>query len=156
LLLVIALIVILALVLRLIRRGKRPVHLAVERCDATLWTHVYKQERLEVIEPCTEVEGRVTELRREGDGDIHIRLDVEDTSVLNIYNRLHAHGELIVELVCEVPSERAAAIAACAGFTPHVTLPGSGDRVRVTGALVKDRDNGWNEIHPVTTIEVLR
>jgi hypothetical protein len=26
----------------------------------------------------------------------------------------------------------------------------------VTGAYVTDRDNGWNEIHPVTRIEVLR
>jgi hypothetical protein len=34
-----------------------------------------------------------------------------------------------------------------------VAIPNVGDRVRVTGAYVTDRDNGWREIHPVTRIE---
>ena len=46
--------------------------------------------------------------------------------------------------------------AACAGFTSQVTVPAVGDRVRATGAYVTDKDNGWNEIHPVTRIDVLR
>jgi hypothetical protein len=156
LLLVIAVIVILALVLRLIRRGKGPVHLAAESCDATLWSHVYQAQRLQVIEPCAEVEGRVVSLTRESDGDLHIQLDVENRSLLNIYNLLHAHGDLVVELICEGAATRGDAITACAGFTPRVTVPSAGDRVRVTGAYVTDLEHGWNEIHPVTMIEILR
>ena len=156
LLLVIVVIVILALALRLVRRGRGPVRLAAESCDATLWNHVYQPERLKVIEACVVVEGRVVSLRREGDGDIHIRLDVEERAALNLYNLLHAHGDLVVELICESGAKRADAIAACAGFTPQVAVPSAGDRVRVTGAYVADRDNGWNEIHPVTRIEILR
>jgi hypothetical protein len=48
-----------------------------------------------------------------------------------------------------------AAKAPCSGFHPQITIPGVGDRVRVTGAYVTDRDNGWNEIHPVMRIELL-
>ena len=37
-------------------RGKAPVKLAASQCDAELWKHVYRPERLKVIEPCTAVE----------------------------------------------------------------------------------------------------
>ncbi len=156
LLLVIAVIVILALVLRVVRRGKGPVRLAAENCDATLWDHVYQPQRLQVIEPCTVAEGRVDSVRRESDGDIHIRLAVENRSLLNIFNWLHGRGYLVVELICESAPTRAPAITACRGYTPQVTIPRAGDRVRVTGSYVTDRDNRWNEIHPVTAIEILR
>ena len=36
-----------------------------------------------------------------------------------------------------------------------ITAPRIGDRVRITGSYVTDRDNGWNEIHPVSRIEIL-
>ncbi len=156
LLLAIAVVVILALVVRLIHRGKRPLQLAAESCNSALWDHVYHPQRLQVIEPCTAVVGRVDSVRREADGDLHIRLDVEDKSLLNIYNTLHAHGNLVVEPICENAPTQRDAISACAAFTPQVLIPSVGDRVRVTGAFVTDREHRWNEIHPVTRIEILR
>lgn len=137
-------------------RGKGPAPLAAENCDANLPSHVYQPKRLVNIVACTAVEGRVVTVEREDDGDVHIELDPADRSVLNIFNRVHTHGHLVVEVICQGNTPTAGDAAnACAGFTPQVAIPKPGDRVRVTGAYVTDRDSGWNEIHPVTRIEIL-
>jgi hypothetical protein len=148
---------ILVALLLLKPQGKGPVPLAAENCDASLWSHVYQPKRLVSLVACTAVEGRVVSVQREGDGDVHIELDPADRSVLNIINRLHTHGHLVVEVICQGDTPSGGdAVAACAGFTPQVAIPKAGDHVRVTGAYVTDRDNGWNEIHPVTRIEILQ
>jgi hypothetical protein len=136
--------------------GKAPVKLPAGNCDPSLWNHVYAKERLRVLEPCTAVDGRVVSLSRSSDGDLHIALDPEQKSVLNLVNATHAHGELIVEVICEHVPTRPAAIVPCGDFHPQITIPRVNDRVRVTGAYVVDRENGWTEIHPVTRIEILR
>jgi hypothetical protein len=135
--------------------GKAPVKLQAQNCDSELWNHINQKERLRVIEACTAVEGRVVSLHRNSDGDVHIALDPERKSVLNLVNLIHAHGELVVEVICEHTPDDAANRAACGTFHSQITLPNAGDRIRVTGAYVTDRDNGWNEVHPVTRIEVL-
>jgi hypothetical protein len=137
-------------------RGKAPVKLAASQCDAELWKHVYRPERLKVIEPCTAVEGRVETVHRAIDGDLHIGLQPDQKSVLNLINVVHAQRRLIAEAVCDHPPGKNEARSACADFTSTIPSPTVGDRVRVTGAYVKDTENGWNEIHPVTRIEVLR
>ena len=136
--------------------GKPPVKLQARDCDSDLWKHVYRPGRLHVSEECTTVEGRVSSVHRASDGDLHIGLDPEQASVLNLVNRMHGRGQLVVEIVCEHSPKDAIESAACQGFTPHVTVPAVGDRIRVTGAYVTDRENGWNEVHPVTRIEVLQ
>jgi hypothetical protein len=143
---------------RLRYAGKAAVKLPAETCDASLWGHVYRPERLGVIEACTAVEGRVISMKRDEDGDLHLALDPDDARVLNLVNALHAGRHLVVEVICEHPPDagRRKARAACAGFTSQVTIPNVGDRVRVTGAYVTDREIGWNEVHPVTRIEILR
>ena len=137
-------------------RGKAPVKLAVTECNAELWKHVYQPERLKVIEPCTAVEGRVATVHRAADGDLHIGLDPDQKSVLNLINVVHARRELIVEAVCDHATTKKEPAAACQGFTSTVKSPAVGDRLRVIGAYVKDTENGWNEVHPVTRLEVLR
>jgi hypothetical protein len=136
--------------------GKAPLKLQAGTCDSALWNHVNQKERLRVIEECTAVEGRVVSLHRESDGDLHIGLAPENRSVLNLVNAIHAHGNLVVEIICEHTPADAANKVACGDFHSQVTIPNVGDRIRVTGAYVTDRDNGWNEVHPVTRIEVLR
>jgi len=136
--------------------GKATVQLAAENCDADLWKHVYQPERLRVIEACTAVEGSVVSLHQAKHGDLHIGLDPEQKSTLNLTNVMHAQRHLIVEVVCDHPAVNQKAASACAGFTSPITAPRIGDRVRITGAYVTDRDDGWNEIHPVTRIEILR
>jgi hypothetical protein len=136
--------------------GKATVKLPPTDCDADLWKHVYQPERLRVIEACTAVEGRVDSVHRAADGDLHIGLDPDQKSILNLINVIHAHRHLIVEVVCDHPSVENQAGHACAGFTSPIGAPKIGDHVRVTGTYVTDSDNGWNEIHPVTRIETLR
>ena len=124
-------------------------------CNADLWKHVYRPERLSVLQACTSVVGRVASVRRAADGDLHIALDPDRKSVLNLVNVMHSHRHLIVEVACQHTPSNGGALTACAGFNPPATLVKVGDRVRVTGAYVTDRDNGWNEIHPVTSIETV-
>lgn len=143
------------LLLRARYPGKATLKLSAESCDASLWKHVYSPERLRVLEPCTAVAGRVVSVHPQSDGDVHIALDPDQTSVLNLVNRFHGRSHLIVEAVCNHAPPLEAERAACAGFVQRLSLPKPGDRVRVTGSYVTDRDNGWNEIHPVSRIDIL-
>jgi hypothetical protein len=135
--------------------GKATVKLPAADCNADLWKHVYSPERLKVIEACTAVEGRVASVHRAVDGDLHIGLDPDQKSILDLTNVIHAQRRLIVEAVCDHPSVRNQAGHACEGFASTIAVPNIGDRVRVVGAYVTDLDNGWNEVHPVTRIEIL-
>lgn len=155
-LLIVAVLVALYVGARLRYPGRAPVKLSAASCDARLWDRVYEKNRLEMLEPCTAVEGRVRSVHHNEDGDVHIALAPDRPSVLNLVNVTHANGELVVEIVCEhVPPEDPAK-SICQDFHSSVTVPNVGDHVRVTGSYVTDRDHGWNEIHPVTRIEVLR
>lgn len=136
--------------------GKAVMKLPASTCNADLWNHVYEKNRLKVIEECTSVEGRVVSLHESKDGDLHIALDPDAKSVLNLLNAIHAHRTLVVEAVCDHAPEGEEAMHACAGFHSQIIAPALGDRVRVTGAYVVDRDNGWTEIHPVSRIESLK
>ena len=155
-LVVLVALIALFLMARLRYPGRSPVKLRPENCDANLWKHVHEKERLHVVEECTAVEGRVVSLDRASDGDLHITLDPVHKSVLSLVNVIHAHGELVVEVICEHAPADAGDKGACGDFHSQITIPNVGDRVRVTGAYVTDRDNGWNEVHPVTGIEILR
>ena len=54
-------------------------------CDASLWQHVYHSYRLEVKEECKVVTGTIDFLRKEADGDYHIRLKL-DSGQNNLLN----------------------------------------------------------------------
>ena len=151
------LIVIVAAVTFLVLRypGKATVKVPDGSCDAKLWDHVYERARLQILQACTAVEGRVVSVHRSQDGDLHIALNPDNKSVLNLVNAVHAHRTLIVEAVCDHEPSTAIERAACGDFHSQVAMPKAGQRIRVIGAYVKDRDNGWNEIHPVSRIEML-
>jgi hypothetical protein len=124
-------------------------------CDPDLWQHVYRPNRLELLNRCTAVAGRVTAVHRNADGDLHVEVDPDDPSVLNVINAVRG-DRLIVEAICDHESAQRDVRAACAGFTSKIAAPAAGDRIRATGAYVKDTENGWTEIHPVSKIDVLR
>ncbi len=69
-------------------------------------------------------------------------------------NAIHTQGTLVVEVICQHDSEESR--EACGGYRATAAVPKVGEQVRVTGSYVTDRDNGWNEIHPVSSIEVVR
>lgn len=58
--------------------GRASAKLPAASCDAALWDHVYEKDRLELLDPCTAVEGRVVSVHHNADGDMHIALDPED------------------------------------------------------------------------------
>ncbi len=127
----------------------------VAGCDDSLWTYVYHRQRLEIIEPCKTVEGVIDKVLHEADGDLHIRLDVEDKSLLNERNYSGQHGMLVLEPICQKVPTQADAIEPCRNFAGKLFEVRAGMRVRVTGPYVLDREHGWREIHPVTSLEPL-
>ena len=113
--------------------GVTPVKLPAGDCNADLWKHVYSPERLKVVEACTAVSGRVVSMGHSSDGDLHIALDPDRKSVLNLVNLIHAHAHLVVEVVCEHIPSGGDASAACAGFNPPVLIiPKVGEHVRIS------------------------
>jgi len=110
----------LVVVARLRYPGKAPAKLPAGNCDGELWRHVYRPERLRVIEPCTFVEGRVVSVGGGSDGDRHIALDPDRKSVRNLMNASHGGGTLVVEVICDHAPSRPEASAACAGFGSRI------------------------------------
>ena len=95
---------------------------------------------LKILSKCETAEGKVHDVHHHmKDGDYKFGLDVQKKykDLLNKgNNKKRVGGNLIVEVV---PKDRKSS---------DVTLPENGDKVQVWGAWVKDKPNGWNEIHP--------
>jgi hypothetical protein len=127
-------------------------------CNAELWDHVYNKSRLHIVHGCIAVTGTIRHIKREADGDKHIQLavDPEFSKLLNARNKTAQGGTLIVETICEAPPTQDAAEIACRDFHSPVAVPKAGSKVRVIGSYVLDRATGWMEIHPASSIEVLR
>ncbi len=128
-----------------------------QTCDQSLWGHVYNSYRLAVHDSCISVTGKVYSLIYEADGDIHIRVtvDTEYNYMLNATNYSGQYGKLVCEPVCATTCTQADAISSCASFTNTVFIPAVGEYVKVTGNYVTDNDHGWNELHPVTSIQIV-
>lgn len=143
------------------------VHAGAQQCDQTLWRHVYHQARLKVLQPCIAVTGTIVDatagkkkdgVRHEADGDTHgwVKLDAAFSNLLDDGNRTNEGGNLVFEVVCKYPVKQADARQACRNYHSPIALPAVGCMVRITGSLVEDQEHAkWNEIHPVTKIEVL-
>ena len=130
--------------------------MAKANCDASLWTHVYRSERLRVVSACAVVTGTIEKKFRERDGDYHIRLRVDSQfeQMLNGKNRTAQNGTLVIEAVCQGRVLQVDAVASCRGFGKTWEIPAHGSHVRVTGPYVLDLDHGWMEVHPMNSIEV--
>ena len=125
-------------------------------CDASLWNHVYHSYRLQVIKSCLTVTGTVDVVRNEKDGDEHIllHLDAGQENLLNNKNIEAQKGDLVLEPICAKAVTQEDAIGPCSGYLNNVQIPNAGDKVSVTGAYVLDKEHGWMEIHPVTSITI--
>jgi hypothetical protein len=132
-------------------------------CDVSLWAHVYHgrfpsaEDRLQVINPCLTVSGIIVNARQEKDGDWHVRvdLDAEYGFLLNQANLEKQYGYLVLEPICSNPVSQSDTLAegVCDGFSQAIfTTDLIGKRVAATGAYVIDRQHGWMELHPVTSI----
>lgn len=140
-------------------------------CDAGLWDHVYKPERLKVLDQCVTVTGTIADatasrkthdkygVRHESDGDTHgwLTVDPQWRHLLLPGNLSDEGGNLVYEVVCAFPVRQADAKAACRGYHATVQLQPVGTRVAITGTYVQDANHAkWGEQHPVTSITVLR
>jgi len=124
---------------------------SVTVCDPSLMERVYRPERLQVLRDCIGVEGTVRSVRREPDGDLTFKLDVDPTYLKQYPNLLvrRNKGFLMVEMVCTRTPTSAHAHEGCRGWVnPQVPRLHKGDRVRVVGPHVFDTFHRHNEIHP--------
>lgn len=120
---------------------------SVPVCDVTLWRHVYHPQRLKILDDCLEVAGYVLSVRQEPDGDAHIMIYLDVPLDGNI--------TLVTEAICVYPVQQADAVQACVGFHNRVSIPPIESHVVVVGTHVLDTNHGWEEIHPITSLEVL-
>lgn len=125
------------------------------QCDQNLWQFVYHPARLQVLNPCLSVTGIVDEVRQEPDGDFHIRfrLDPQFASLLNQMNISSQQGDLVLEPICQGKVTQADAVQPCSGYAGPFFQPRVGQRYLVRGAHVNDSVHGWNELHPVTSMQ---
>ncbi len=95
---------------------------------------------LKILSKCETARGIVHDVHKHmKDGDYKFQLDVQKKykDLLNKgNNKKRIGGNLIVEIV---PKDRKSS---------DVYLPNNGDDVQVWGTWVKDKPEGWNEIHP--------
>lgn len=145
------------------RPERAPEHVQGPLCDASLWAHVYHgrfpnaEDRLEIINSCLTVSGVIVKARPEKDGDWHIQLEVdpEYRALLNQANMNKQYGHLVLEPICSRRVSQRDTIdeGVCDGFSQTIfTRDLIGKRVTATGAYVIDREHGWMELHPVTSI----
>lgn len=135
-----------------------------QKCDSSLWKHVYNPSRLIVKSKCVSVTGTIVDathgkrksgVRREADGDTHgwLRLDRGQEKLLNASNMSNEEGNLVFEIVCYFPVTQTDAISACRGYKSKVVLPPVGSHVTMACSWVQDDNHArWNECHPVTSI----
>jgi hypothetical protein len=146
-----------------------PGFATVVGCGDGRWTHVYNPSRLLVLQDCVTITGAIVDatahqshhtadgVRHEADGDTHgwLRVDSQYVGLINAGNTSDEDGNLVFEIVCHYNVTQADAKPSCQGFTDSQVIPPVGTHVAVTGTLIREQNHAkWNEIHPVTKIEV--
>lgn len=119
------------------------------------YSHIYHSKRLKLIQENKTVTGTVEHIIQEKDGDYHIRLKLDSCqNLLNQKNIDRQHGCLVLEIICACEVTQVDAIDACRGFINNVVAPKVGQHITVTGSYVLDQEHGWNELHPVTALNI--
>lgn len=106
---------------------------------------IHQPFRLYLLDPHKKVTGIVKKVDYAIDGDIHIRLDVEDKSLLVKRNITKENGCLVLEIVCACKSR----LPICKGYENKILIPNVGDTITAAGLFVYDKRHKINEIHPV-------
>ncbi len=148
-------IVVLVVVAALLYSRGFLTHPTADKCISGTLNHVYNPDRLEVLNSCQSVSGIVENVIQEADGDVHIRLQVDQgyQNLLNQANYDYQYGTLVLEVVCVYPVTQADAVQACSEYSNAIALPSVNENISVLGQYVTDLDHGWNEIHPVYSIQ---
>lgn len=128
------------------------------QCDDSLWNQVYHSYRLKILEKCKLVTGIVVGARFEADGDAHIliKLDTLQENLLYPMNYEKQGGNLVAEPVCATLINEKNPKTECDGYVNNVYLPQLGEHVEIIGTYVLDTKHSWSEIHPVTSIKLIK
>ena len=117
------------------------------------WNHVRQRDRLKVMKDTMTVTGVIENCYSFMDGDfiMEIRLD-SCKNLLNKVNIKKLKGLLEVEIICH----HSTIFLDCIGYSNDIKTPKLGDHIKVIGAYVLDKIHGWQEIHPVFELEILK
>src|SRR5260370_33623532 len=126
-------------------------------CNQGLWQYVYNPDRLQVLNPCISVTGAVEEIRKEADGDVHIRfrLDQQFAALLNEKNISRQYGDLVLEPICQGKVRQADAAEPCSQYNGPDFAPVVGQREHAVGAYVPDAYQDLHPLHPATHLDSL-
>lgn len=113
--------------------------------------HIHEPKRLLLIDPDKTLTGVVKSIKNSIDGDIHIRLLIDDTSLLTKNNLKKENGCLILEIVCGCKT----IFRICKDYHNYLIVPNIGDKIIVNGLFVYDKRHKINEIHPVLKIKTI-
>ena len=130
----------------------------ITQCNQGLWNYVYNPDRLQVLNPCISITGVIESVINEADGDWHIRfrLDPEYEWLLNEKNISNQYGDLVLEAICQGKVSQADAVHSCGRYDGPKIRPEVGQRYLVRGSYVHDAHHGWNELHPITSMQPIQ
>src|SRR5436309_8232268 len=86
---------------------------------ASISSHVYHPYRLQTVKSCTTASGTVDRVIEEADGDIHLRLNLDQaySNLTNSGNEGYPqYGDLVVEIICVNTPSQTDAIPACQNY----------------------------------------
>jgi hypothetical protein len=124
---------------------------------ASISSHVYNPYRLQIVKSCTTAAGTVDSLINETDGDVHLRLNLDQaySNLTNSGNDQYQYGDLVVEIICVNPPSQTDAIPACQNYTNQIPVPSAARHITITGPYVLDSYHyDWAEIHPVYSLVI--
>ena len=139
---------------------------ATAKCDSSLWKFIANPPgRFKILNQCVSVTGAVLSIQYEPDGDTDFPLAL-DAPYKNMVTKANFNplmrGGIWSEMICQHP-EQSSAIEAfkrgeCNGFNgPIFTVPQPGQHIQVTGTYLLDlREGGHAEIHPVSSIKIIK
>src|SRR2546426_1473060 len=110
---------------------------------------VYSPQRLRVVVACKTVTGVVVKVRKEADGDLHVALLPDDSTLLTDANRRGQGGALILEIVPPTCPPTQASRGPCGAEVAGIRAldpPPLAHRISATGPYVlDDAHGGWAE-----------
>ena len=111
---------------------------------------VHHPKRLVILDSSKTLNGKIEKVESDIDGDIHIQLKIQDTSLLVKNNYKNENGCMVGEIVCAVPS----VFPICWFYRNKITIPKEGDSVEIEGPYVFDKTHGITEIHPIMNLKI--
>ncbi|MGN6624281.1 MAG: hypothetical protein ACTHKK_09085 [Candidatus Nitrosocosmicus sp.] len=136
------------------------------------------KSRLTELQPCVTVTGQVYSIypptapgrgtHDDPDGDLHFTLTLldhpeysnsKDPSCKSFDGLPDPCHNIIVEVICHTTPAQSYSnwgdyCNNVNSIYPHGQFPKQGDKLTVSGKLVRDEDEGWNEIHPASDIHI--